>query len=527
MKTLRIQYVDFYSSFNGATHSITDVLRRYFDVNVVTENPDLLVYSVWGDQHKSIRAKTKFFISGENQYPDFDACDYAYSTVRMDCPGRYLYRPYWISSLRTADLFANNTLGPELSKRKFCCFMYSNPSHGIGAIARTAFCQKLMQYKQVDCPGKVLHNLDVPELSSRYSGDWRKSKLEFIGQYKFIIAFENSDGNGYITEKLVDAYCQNVIPIYWGSTEDISPFPKESMIYAPDFPTLDALVDRVREIDADDELYQKMLEANPLRNPEWCKKIAQHIQSYQEFIRSVGESVFQLRSPYESRNTFANISSLTEDSRMWTELMPRKQQLRVSDVLCDKYADMPIQEASPTINSISFTQEELSRYYIEVIRKLVASLSILSKGGENEIEKASNELRNLIVSEAGKNRFNQEKRDLEILSALENVRRSVTSDMKQHYASALQLALANIKEQHKEITNPQRQIGDLEQHLQQNYQVLVLMRYEFYIRFRCALVSLCALFSFGKRKTHFIAKKKELRRLLRRVKDELKKLFGF
>lgn len=61
----------------------------------------------------------------------------------------------------------------------------------------------MAEYAHVDCPGKVLHNMDTPELAGRFNTDWNASKLKFIGKYKFNIAFENSDSDGYMTEKSV------------------------------------------------------------------------------------------------------------------------------------------------------------------------------------------------------------------------------------------------------------------------------------------------------------------------------------
>jgi hypothetical protein len=43
-----------------------------------------------------------------------------------------------------------------------------------------------------------------------------KNKQETLKRYNFILVFENSDYNGYITEKIIHAFMAGTIPLYWG-----------------------------------------------------------------------------------------------------------------------------------------------------------------------------------------------------------------------------------------------------------------------------------------------------------------------
>jgi len=43
-----------------------------------------------------------------------------------------------------------------------------------------------------------------------------KNKQETLKEYNFILAFENADYNGYITEKILHAFMAGTIPLYWG-----------------------------------------------------------------------------------------------------------------------------------------------------------------------------------------------------------------------------------------------------------------------------------------------------------------------
>ena len=264
---LKLAFVDFWDCFREtAFEQFLAWFASHFDVCIDEETPDVVVYSCFGTRHLQYPEALRIFFTGENIKPDFNTCDYSFGNIRMDYRGKHLWVPY-------AGIVADKTRGelppvtPEAAKRTFCSFIYSQDTVGEGAILRKEFCEKLMlEYAHVDCPGRVLHNLDAPELADRFdTANWNQSKRNFLGKYKFNIAFENSNAPGYITEKLTDAYLGNTVPIYWGSDGDTGCFPKESMICAHDYPTPEALIARIREVNENDELYLALLAANPYR----------------------------------------------------------------------------------------------------------------------------------------------------------------------------------------------------------------------------------------------------------------------
>lgn len=242
-------------------------VQTYGEIEDDYENPEMVFYSCFGAEHLKYHDAVKVFICDENVYPDFNQCDYAIGSVRMECGDRYLWLPPCFSTYLNRELPQLPELEDHMAERKFCSFIYSQDIIGKGAALRKAFCQELMQYKHVDCPGIILHNMDAPELAKRNdAANWNESKIKFLSQYKFNIAFENSSAPGYITEKLMDAYLANTVPIYFGSEGNVLPFPKESMICANDYPDFKSLIQRVREVDSDNTVYMNMLAANPLRN---------------------------------------------------------------------------------------------------------------------------------------------------------------------------------------------------------------------------------------------------------------------
>lgn len=277
---VRLGFVDFWKGYQPENEYIYKALQDDFDITIDNENPDFLFCSCLGHEHLKYNEVVKIFITGENVFPNFNLFDYAVSSMRSSVGGRNLFFP-GATRFEPVDL---PPTGDSLVSRRFCCFIYSQETTGEGAHLRKRFCQELMKYQKVDCPGRVLHNMEALELANRTASEWRKSKINFLKKYKFCIAFENSDSDGYMTEKLIDPLLAGSIPIYWGSTDDISPFPKECMICAHDYPDFDSLIARVREVNENDELYLSMCRANPLRTGE--------ITSYKQRFISFFDSIY-------------------------------------------------------------------------------------------------------------------------------------------------------------------------------------------------------------------------------------------
>ncbi|MDR0392755.1 MAG: hypothetical protein LBH52_00790 [Puniceicoccales bacterium] len=78
---------------------------------------------------------------------------------------------------------------------------------------RQDFAKELMHYRKVDCPGHVLNNMQQA-IVPRGGGNEAMSKLGFIKNCRFIITFENTSSEGYVTEKFVHSFMANSLPIY-------------------------------------------------------------------------------------------------------------------------------------------------------------------------------------------------------------------------------------------------------------------------------------------------------------------------
>jgi hypothetical protein len=111
----------------------------------------------------------------------------------------------------------------------------------------------LSRYQKVDSGGTFENNMGAP------IGPTTADKLEFLRPYKFNIAFENQALPGYTTEKICEAMRARCIPIYWGSSRVQTEFNPRSFLNFSDFPSTEALIERIKEIDAKRELYLEYL----------------------------------------------------------------------------------------------------------------------------------------------------------------------------------------------------------------------------------------------------------------------------
>ena len=215
--------------------------------------------------------------------PDFNVFDYAYGFDR---------------NLQNGDRFARLTtcrfyptgLCPELkeveinedllkSKTRFCNFMYS---HAYGF--RDEIFYKLSEYKKVESIGKHLNNTKAP--NTRYNKDWSRLSIEARVSYKFSIAAENASFPGYTSEKLLYCLEAMTVPIYWGDPSIAKEFNTKRFINVHDYDSLDAVLERVKEIDNDDELFLSILR-EPWHTPEQLEYIKEQDAAYDKWVLNI------------------------------------------------------------------------------------------------------------------------------------------------------------------------------------------------------------------------------------------------
>jgi hypothetical protein len=74
----------------------------------------------------------------------------------------------------------------------------------------------------------------------------RKGKEEVFGNPMFGVAIENTQHNGYFTEKIIDCFLQKTIPVYWGCSNISEFFNIDGIIT---FTSVDDLISKANKLD--------------------------------------------------------------------------------------------------------------------------------------------------------------------------------------------------------------------------------------------------------------------------------------
>ena len=309
MKTIKINFKNFWEGFNKEDNLFTNLLKKDYNV-VIDVNPDFMFYSVYpenviskdikskGDMirkispmlYKSMRSIytkinnkqevadvpqgdfVKILYTTEEVRPNMDECDFAFSPFQDVKDERHFEIPVhlicdWYFKDRLP-LNRNIDLDKiKKDKTKFCNFLYSQEFK-----FRNDFFKKLSKYKTIDSPGRCMNNMksitSTTPKESRSLDSWAIDKLKFLNNYKFTIACENTEDHPYTTEKLIHPLLVNSIPIYIGNKNVGKYFNTKSFINFSDFNNVKEFIEHIKKVDQDKELYKSYLTQPFFNNKE-------------------------------------------------------------------------------------------------------------------------------------------------------------------------------------------------------------------------------------------------------------------
>lgn len=243
------------------------ILKKYDKIAVYNSyRPDIEIFSVFGEPEdiKKSNAKIKLFYTGEavhtratnysNNCLDIIDLSIGFDYIQKD---NYIRIPYWLlRHFHNEVLNANkeniinavtNINNARFNKTKFCSLMARYDLNGMKSIMY----KKLSKIDNINCPSQLFHNDD--DLKNVFNDN----KIEYLKQFKFNICPENSLEDGYVTEKLFDAFYSGCIPIWWGD-ENIEPevINKKAVLYWKKDEDNKALIKEIEKLNKDDKLYE-------------------------------------------------------------------------------------------------------------------------------------------------------------------------------------------------------------------------------------------------------------------------------
>jgi len=262
MKKINLKFVDFWTGFDCTNNKFHKALSKRYEI-VFSENPDFIIYSVYGLEHLKYDC-VRIFYTGELYSPDFNIADYAISFDYIDYKDRHLRFPVFMLSY---DEFKLKEIEEKrirsayvYGERDFCSFVYSNYT---ASTARDDFFFMLSNYKRVNSAGKHLNNIhafidNFDKLNTSFANKLQ-NKIDFETKHRFSIAFENTSYPGYLTEKVFDSLAAGCIPIYFGDKNINNDIFNDSIINCHEFNNFDEVIQEVISIDNSPELFQSKI----------------------------------------------------------------------------------------------------------------------------------------------------------------------------------------------------------------------------------------------------------------------------
>lgn len=311
LKTIKIKFDGFWPDFDKDDYEFYRTLKRHYDVQI-TEDADYVFFSIFAERpfkycnHPGIR----IFVSGENYLPDFNFVDYSINPYPIQLQDRSFYFPYCIDKLGHCEALAtkNRNYPAEILKEKVY-FANLIAGHDSEFNTRSRMFNLLSAYKRVESPGEFMRNVETEEKIT-----WlNSSKTDFQRKCKFTLCLESTKHEGFITEKITDAFYADTIPIYYGSASVKDIFNEKAFIDLSDYSSFEDAVDRIIEIDKNDELYLEMLRQPVFVDHDFVKKT---YAEQEQFLLNIFEQPIEKAK----RRSGIYIPKEAEDFLAWASL---------------------------------------------------------------------------------------------------------------------------------------------------------------------------------------------------------------
>jgi GR25 family glycosyltransferase involved in LPS biosynthesis len=313
---LHVGICDMYDDFNYTYNFWLLLLQaacptlkiRTFQANTSTQPMDLLIFGPFGSTWTQFPASVpKVATTGENTPSIHEHGVYLNLGFESTDLSKGIYRfPLWLQYIDWFGADVNRIVNPKpmpiscfkehsdeflQNKKKFCAFIVSNPSNSI----RNEAFHQLSTYKDVDSAGRLYNTVGNSIFTSVGGGGGGElTKLDFLKDYKFCLTYENSQKDGYITEKLLAAKAAGCIPIYWGANDVERDFAAGSFLNVNSGSTTAELIKAVKAIDTNSAAWLTMakqpcisLEQEQKRLAEAAKLILQPILGNEVIIPNV------------------------------------------------------------------------------------------------------------------------------------------------------------------------------------------------------------------------------------------------
>jgi len=224
------------------SNSFPKLFRKYFEKIQIenTDNCDIIIRSPLSGDIWNNKKKPYIYWSGESRYVPLSEYHTKYLQILSfisDKPNS-IYIPFCLESKH----IYKERLNTNLNREYLVGYCASNK-----VSKREELFSKFVEKTGVNncisfgnCYG------NYKETQKIAGGDFQGDTLiNNYGKCKFILAMENCKVNGYVTEKIINAFYSGAIPIYWGSDNINELFNKEAFINIDNFNSFEECIDYV------------------------------------------------------------------------------------------------------------------------------------------------------------------------------------------------------------------------------------------------------------------------------------------
>lgn len=238
-----------------------------------SEEADFIIYNVFGDFIANVASDNskaiKILFISEPVSSDFIFFDYCIGFEPYDYGGRNCFYPFFLYSC-----VANNIIPTQVSyadafsilksKDIFCEMVFRHDGRDL---SRKKYFDLLSSYKKVESAGTYLNN-QKDHLVVDYR-DGSRTKYDFQKRCKFSLCIQSIKKEWFINEKIMHSLYANEIPIFFGCEEVKTIFNPKRIIFIEDYPNDIDLLNRIIEIDNNDELFCDIISQPIFNNPNF------------------------------------------------------------------------------------------------------------------------------------------------------------------------------------------------------------------------------------------------------------------
>ena len=192
--------------------------------------------------------------------------------------------------------------------------------HSVGSHILRRISQKWPVWSHGTCMHNYNSSTFIPNLGqSMSSAEAIRVQLD-LSRYLFYFVAEEVDCPGHVTEKLWLPLLRGSIPIYFGTktVDDYLPCPnKDCVLRVKDFNSVDDLVDRMKEIASDPELYASLTQWRRQVPSLWPEKFRQGVARSSRDIQGIVCDIMRDGDDAHRRGSISNFASAAPAEAPW------------------------------------------------------------------------------------------------------------------------------------------------------------------------------------------------------------------